>query len=252
MKSEAGNKKKSKGEPAEEQGERAPLWIISFADMISLLMAFFVMLLTMSNTHGGKFLEGGGEGTFERTIFGFNSFIGEFGLPGLFGKASDPNYFEHSRSYYSLSGDSNNVEGRVIDAREEHRRRLFRKLQDVMTITGRENRDGNLTSAITGIVFQRGGCELAEAGREYLAQFGLNIGSMKPAAIGIYIVGRAPEEESSEKRWLLGVQRAQVVGDYLRSVLPAGCSIPIQCWGSPEGPSSGEPHVTLMVLHTRN
>ena len=32
----------------EEGGEGAPLWIISFADMISLLMAFFVMLTTFS------------------------------------------------------------------------------------------------------------------------------------------------------------------------------------------------------------
>jgi len=32
----------------EEGGEGAPLWIISFADMISLLMAFFVMLSTFS------------------------------------------------------------------------------------------------------------------------------------------------------------------------------------------------------------
>ncbi len=34
--------------PEEEGGESAPLWIISFADMISLLMAFFVMLTTFS------------------------------------------------------------------------------------------------------------------------------------------------------------------------------------------------------------
>jgi hypothetical protein len=33
----------------EEGGEGAPLWIISFADMMSLLMAFFVMLSTFSN-----------------------------------------------------------------------------------------------------------------------------------------------------------------------------------------------------------
>jgi flagellar motor protein MotB len=33
----------------EEGGESAPLWIISFADMISLLMAFFVMLSTFSD-----------------------------------------------------------------------------------------------------------------------------------------------------------------------------------------------------------
>jgi hypothetical protein len=32
----------------EDSGEGAPLWIISFADMVSLLMAFFVMLTTFS------------------------------------------------------------------------------------------------------------------------------------------------------------------------------------------------------------
>jgi hypothetical protein len=40
---------KHKQQPQEEEsGEGAPLWIISFADMISLLMAFFVMLTTFS------------------------------------------------------------------------------------------------------------------------------------------------------------------------------------------------------------
>jgi outer membrane protein OmpA-like peptidoglycan-associated protein len=40
---------KHKQQPQEESGgEGAPLWIISFADMISLLMAFFVMLSTFS------------------------------------------------------------------------------------------------------------------------------------------------------------------------------------------------------------
>jgi chemotaxis protein MotB len=39
---------KLKPKQEEESGEGAPLWIISFADMMSLLMAFFVMLSTFS------------------------------------------------------------------------------------------------------------------------------------------------------------------------------------------------------------
>lgn len=42
-------------EPEQEHDEGAPIWMITFADMMTLLMAFFVMLLSFANTDVQKF-----------------------------------------------------------------------------------------------------------------------------------------------------------------------------------------------------
>jgi len=49
------NKKKSLKQHAAQEG--APIWIISFADMMSLLMSFMVAMLSMSELRQGKKLE---------------------------------------------------------------------------------------------------------------------------------------------------------------------------------------------------
>jgi len=113
----------------EEKGECAPLWIISFADMISLLMAFFVMLLTMSTANSGK-LCNEGEGIFEKTLYGFRRSIEGFGMPGLFGEARDGLYLDSSKVYYPISGANDGEATRTIDAREERVRQAFSRCRD--------------------------------------------------------------------------------------------------------------------------
>jgi hypothetical protein len=114
--------------PEEESGEGAPLWIISFADMISLLMAFFVMLLTMSTAKSGKLCETG-SGVFEQTLGGFRESVGGFGVPELFGSGKESLSFENAKAHYAASGEDSNVENRVIDAGEEKIKRIFEEVK---------------------------------------------------------------------------------------------------------------------------
>ena len=66
---------------AEAGGEKVPIWIISFADMITLLLSFFVMLQTMASRRDDK-LFSIAQDSFRRSMAGF-------GIPDLvFGKQS--------------------------------------------------------------------------------------------------------------------------------------------------------------------
>ena len=223
-------KKKAKA-PGEEKGECAPLWIISFADMISLLMAFFVMLLAMANTQSGK-LCNPGEGIFERTVFGFKSSISGFGLPGLFGGANEPDSFEYGKSHYNLVGDSNEPSQRVIDAREEKVRRLYNQMQDTIKTSARQKRIGNPTFVATPIVFQEGQAVLDDSAKQFLTQFVLNLSETEKTPAGIYVVGLAGEGLPEQQTWLLSVRRAEAAGDFIEGTLPAGKAIPVYCWGA--------------------
>ena len=59
----------------EEEAEGAPAWIVSFADMITLLLAFFVLLQSFAQEQDPELFHQG-QGSFRRSISGF-------GIPDL-------------------------------------------------------------------------------------------------------------------------------------------------------------------------
>ncbi len=224
----------------EEQGEKAPLWIISFADMISLLMAFFVMLLTMATPRSGL-IANEGEGIFEATIYGFKKAIDGYGVPTLFGgkpdqhgTPSDALYFDSHKTYYPISG-GNETDGRTIDASEERLRRVFDRIGKNAKTYKSDLQWGQPDFVVTPITFNQGQFLLNEPAKQFLTKWTSDLQESGTEKLKLYVVGLASEEKNEKQQWILSTKRAQAAADFIRSRLSAGNRCSVYSWGTGSG-----------------
>jgi flagellar motor protein MotB len=222
----------SKQAPPEESGEKAPLWIISFADMISLLMAFFVMLQTMAAEHSNEFLSSGGS-LVKDIAYEFRRQIDGFGMPDTFGRPSNNLHQTSYQNKFKLESSDNEVLNPAMNGEEENLRRLFTKLSDLSKTNISQFNGKGLIFEVTPITFSGEDLDLDKAAQKYVVQLASLLQQTDQMQNTlICIVGIGADLPSEQAQWTVSGLRAHAVASFLMSLLPERYHDNIYWWGA--------------------
>lgn len=202
---------RKKHHPAEEEGNKVPAYIVTFSDMTTLLLTFFVMLLSLASVQEQDLI---GKG---RDSFTFS--LRNLGLGLLLGRKPKAD-FDNIKIKYFIKEPDESFSGRSIHAREEEIRRTFKELNQYMKAVPSDVSAKKTDFSVTNIRFARGDTRLDESAKQFLSSFCLNLrqdpGS-KP--VKLYVLGLAGDQAGEKEQWMISAKRAKAVADYIRGIL---------------------------------
>lgn len=232
----------------EEKGPNVPAYIVTFSDMVTLLLTFFVMLLTLAQVQDPELFNIGRDS--------FVKSMRHFGLGMLLGKKTAFDLGGYKVKYFISSPDEL-LEVRSIDAREENVRRLFKEVSRSMTTTPSQIVAKQTNFSVADISFPAGGAGLNEPAKKFLTQFSLDLQTNdRLNTHKLYVLGLARDAKGEQEQWILSARRAQAVSDFLRSTL----QWPVYSWGAGPGgqwvgensPVSKQSQILIAVLRAND
>lgn len=243
-----------------EEGTRVPIWIITFSDMTTNLLTFFVLLMSLGQIRDDTLFDEG----HRISYFFLQSVKAAFGV-------RDATNFDYAKIKHHIENPEQ-PRGVTIDARDEQTRRLFKTLRRSMQTVHSQITADRVDFAVAHVSFASGQADLDDEGRRWLSRFCLDLQqNLDPAQTLLYVVALAGEETSQAQRWILSARRAQAVADFLRqaSLGPAAkpapddmdinrCPWRILWWGAGPGGNwagqdqlaPGQSKVLIAVLKT--
>ncbi len=197
----------------EDESSKVPAYIVTFSDMVTLLLTFFVMLQTLSEVQDPELFDKGRDAFLESIRY--------IGLGVLFGKEEMPR-FGDIKTKHPIRNPEEFTDRRTLDAKAEELRRILEKLKQTTTIVPSQIVADRTNFSIAKVHFSPGRTDLNEPARKFLGGFCLdlqqNVGQ-KP--VELYVLGLASDGNSDKEKWLLSAKRARTVADFLQGTLSA-------------------------------
>jgi outer membrane protein OmpA-like peptidoglycan-associated protein len=225
----------------EEKKDDIPLWVVSFTDMITLLLSFFVMLQAFAHVQDPDlFYEG--QGSFRRAIRGM-------GIPQwLLGKRERLERDFYVKRHAVEPSEYQTPPQPIIDAEEDRIKILLQQLRERIDSSSDDVTQRTFDVTATPLRFDGTSRRLDRTATDYLDSLAVTIAqTRRPGNTSIYIIGLAPDIGGQRQKYIVGAQRAEAARSYLVSRLnQAGHGWNVVCWGGggtfgtlPEGTQVG-------------
>jgi outer membrane protein OmpA-like peptidoglycan-associated protein len=197
----------------EDKGPKVPGYIVTFSDMVTLLLTFFVMLQTLASTQDPELFNKGRDAFLESLRY--------IGLGVFFGREDIANLGNLKTMHY-INNPDELAETRTIDAKAEEIRRVFERLKQSTTIVPSRIVAKRANFSVSNVHFSPGQDDLDEPAKAFLTGFSrdLLLGAGREP-VDLYVLGLASDGKSEQEQWLLSARRAGKVADFLRYTLSA-------------------------------
>jgi len=195
----------------QESPSKAPAYLVTFSDMTTLLLTFFVMLMSLAGVQDPALFYVG-RGSFVESVRGL-------GLGMLQGRRLRPD-FGNDKLRYSVDNPEKSSDVRTIDAKEEEVRRIFEEVSRSMTTMPSRIVAERTDFSVTNIGFSSGDASLDEVAQKFLTQFCSDLQQDHRSKGGtLYVLGLASDQLTQRQQWILSARRAQAVADSLQRIL---------------------------------
>lgn len=214
--------------PAQDEPKKgAPAYITTFSDMVTLLLTFFVLLLSLSKLQDAGLIAVARDSFIQR--------LTSWGIRGtLIGKAP-PQTLQDAKVLFPVD-DPEQTDERTLDPDDSRIQEIYQKLTRSVEAMIPQVIGTKVAYLPKDIRFRHGQAQLDEKDKQLLRQDMAKLRrDLAETDVRIYVVGVAAGEPTEKSGWIISARRAEAVAAIMRESLPEGLGWQVYSWGVGEG-----------------